>query len=175
MERKQCCGSGWHSCSRNVCGQQTQPCPTASESKHSSESIPSLTPQSVRLRQGPARGSFTLNCPGSTTTAPSELASPKPSTDLHLRTSLLEPALSLFPGWQGNEAATRDSNIYLVTILDSQDFTIFENSTFCMPACECLEQSKQNPKQENETRVCCQPARTRKGSKGHCSKDLFET
>lgn len=44
-----------------------------------------------------------------------------------------------------------------------------------MPACQCLEQSKQKPKKENETWVCCQPVRPRKGSKDHCSKDLFET
>lgn len=44
-----------------------------------------------------------------------------------------------------------------------------------MPACQCLEQSKQKPKQETQTWGCCQPAGLRKGSKGHCSKDLFET
>lgn len=56
MERKQHCGSCWHSCSRNVRGKQTQPFPTAFESKHNNESIPSRALQSVRLRQGPPTG-----------------------------------------------------------------------------------------------------------------------
>lgn len=44
-----------------------------------------------------------------------------------------------------------------------------------MPTCQCLKQSKKKPKQETETQGCCQPAKARKASTDHCSRNLFET
>lgn len=129
--RKNSCGSSWHSWSRNVCGQPTQPFPKGIWKQTQQWVHPQLSPAVCEAQTGPQwpPGSFTMSCPGShhhcTTWADLSKGQHWPAS----QDILSEPRLSLFPGWQGNGAATRDWNVSLVTILDSQSFSIFENLT----------------------------------------------